>query len=150
MKFQPKTEDEVQSEELCPEGKQPFTVLDCQEALSKKGTPMLKLKLNVHADDGSDYHVYDYISTEFMGFKFRHFFFSVGAGSQYETGSIDANAMIDRKGWAEIARQGSKRGYGPKAIVADYLMENEEAKKKPEVAPDGAVPAAEDDDSVPF
>jgi hypothetical protein len=149
LRFQPKTEEEVQAAELCPEGKAGFTVLECSEGTSKKGDPMLKIKINVHAEDGFDYHVYDYISPAFMEYKFRHFFFSVGAGEDYEAGTVDPAGLVGREGWAEIIRQPGKGGYGPKAAVQDYLMENEKAKAK--VAPDGATPAAEEDDNdVPF
>lgn len=146
MRWEPKSEEEVQAGQICPEGKQPFTVLEASAATSKKGKDMFKLKLNVHADDGFDYHVYDYISPFFMAFRFRHFFFSVGRGADYEAGTIDPAKLVGKQGYSEMGRE--EYNGKPKAIVSDYIVDGAEPSKA-KVAPDGAVAAAEPDD-VPF
>jgi hypothetical protein len=125
MKITPKTEEELQTEQLCPPGKYPFTVLESAEVLSQSpknaGKEMIKLKINVHADD-SDYHCYDYIADWFMAHKLRHFFYAVGRGDAYESGNLNArdNALKGFEGWCDVGIQKAKSGYGPKNIIVDY------------------------------
>lgn len=144
MNFTPKTEEQVQADQLCPVGKQPFTVMDAAVVLSKSaknaGKEMFKLKLNVHAEDG-DFHVYDYIAPWFMEYKFRHFFFCVGLGAEYEAGSIRAEQLPGREGWGEIVHKKANGEFGPAAAVKDYLPKNAKAAE--------ATAAGEPDD-VPF
>lgn len=156
--FTPKTEDEVQAEQLAPDGLTAFTVLESSEEISKseknKGKPMIKLKLNVHADDGFDYHVYDYIADWFMAHKFRHFFFAIGQGRQYEAGKIDAskNAFAGKTGWADIGVQKAKGDFPAKNIIRDYKPQGEDSKAST-VAKDKPAPAlngCDPDDDVPF
>jgi hypothetical protein len=163
MKFTPKTEDEVQAEQLCPAGKYPFTVLESAEVESKSaknlGKPMVKLKLNIHADDG-DYHVFDYIGDWFMAHKFRHFFFAVGMGHKYEAGTVDAsnNALQGLEGWCDIIIQKAKGEYGPKNSVNDYCESEHSGSHAPAPAPVAAKRKSESEvpsvgamfDDIPF
>ncbi len=148
-KFTPKTEEEIQAEELCPEGKYPFTVLESSLTLSKSaknsGKPLVKLKLNVHGPD-ADYHVYDYIADWFMAHKFRHFFHCTGHGAQYDAGEVDPseNAFQGREGWCDLVKQPGKGSYGPKNSISDYVPNNAVVEGAP-----AAKPAPENDD-VPF
>lgn len=153
MNWTPKTEEEVIASQLCPKGKAPFTVLEANTVESKStknaGKTMLKLKINVHADDGGDYHIYDYIAPWFMAHKFRHFFFCVGRGADYDAGTVDVRRLVHCEGWAEIGHEKAKEGFGPKAKILDYVVDNAAKANSPAVAPDGATPAPEEDD-VPF
>lgn len=144
--FTPKTEDEVQAENLCPEGRFPFTVMESAETKSKGGNPMIKLKVNVHGPEGFDYHVFDYISDSFLAHKFRHFFFSVGLGPDYEKGAVNVanNALQGRGGYCEVDIEPSKNGYPAKNKITDYSVP-EDQKPKPQTAE----PPPQDDD-VPF
>lgn len=151
MKWQPKTEDEVQQSQLCGEGKAPFTVMECGIVVSKSaknaGKEMMKLKLNIHADDGYDYHVYDYIAPWFMEHKFRHFFFSIGLGADYDAGKTDALKIKDREGWCDVGIQKAKGEYKSKNTIRDYVPENEAAKIAEKAAASGTPPEQND---VPF
>ena len=132
------------AEQLCPKGKAPFTILEAEQVTSKSGKEMLKLKLNVHSDDGNDYHVYDYVSPEFMAFKFRHFFYAIGAGQAYEAGTVDVDSLVGREGWCEVGHQKGKDGYKTKESISDYLTESDKSKPVP-------APAKPDNtDDVPF
>lgn len=157
--FEPKTEDEVQEEQLCPEGLYPFTILESSEVLSKskknEGKPMIKLKLNVHGDDGFDYHVYDYIADWFMAFKFRHFFVATGLQAEYESGQVDAsdNAFAGRTGWADVGIQKAKNEFPAKNVIRDFKPQEEkpEAEKpEPKAAAKPAPKTATEEDDVPF
>jgi hypothetical protein len=161
--FTPKSEEECLADELCPKGLQPFTVMESDEATSKKdGKSMVKLKVCVHGDDGFDYHVYDYISANFMAYKFRHFFHAVGMGAQYATGTIEVanNALKGKTGWCDVTHEKAKDGYGPKAKIADYNAnagklppEANMPQPKPPAIPASQLvrqPTAAEDDDVPF
>ena len=149
MIFKAQTEDEVLAEQLCPKGKSPFTVLQAELAKSKKGADMLKLKLNIHADDGLDYHVYDYISPAFMAFKFRHFFYAIGRGDTYESGRVDPDTLVGAEGWCDVFHQKGKDGYGPKASISDYTTQSDKASAPSQPAQPASQPKSNEDD-VPF
>lgn len=128
MQFKPVTEEEALAAQLCPKGKAPFTVLEAAVVESKSaknaGKEMLKLKLDVHAEDGFDYHVYDYVAPWFMAHKFRHFFFCIGMGKAYEAGTVEPSSLAGREGWCEVGHEKAKGEFGPKAKILEYLVEN--------------------------
>lgn len=155
MNWTPKTEDEVMAAELCQKGKAPFTILEAQVTQSKSeknaGKEMLKIKLNVHGEDGFDYHIYDYIAPWFMEHKFRHFWYCVGKGADYEAGKADIESLKGLEGWCEVGIQKAKGEYGPKNTITDYVAKNEKsapAEKQQKVATPAA-PVNESDD-IPF
>lgn len=162
FKFIPKTEAELQAENLCGEGLFPFTILESSEVESKSvknsGKTMIKLKLNIHGDDGGDYHVYDYVADWFMGFKLRHLAYAVGIGPHYEAGTIDAsgNSMNGLTGYCNVGIQKAKDGFPAKNTIQDY--QPQKAKEVPEASDVPPTPAAtptapaasHPDDDVPF
>ncbi len=159
MRFQPKTEDDLKREQLCPPGIYPFTVLnaaDKQSADKRRpdGSPkeMIALKLDVHADDGSSYHVYDYISGDFMEHKLRHFAVATNLLAKYEAGSLAASDCEGKTGWCNLDVQDNKQ-YGPKNTVKDYCAGKESAASAPAASPVGRadIAAAQvEEDDVPF
>ena len=159
MKFEPKTEEEVVKDQLCPEGLQPFTIMEAAVVESKSaknaGKEMLKLKLNVHADDGYDYHVYDYVAPWFMAYKFRHLFFAVGCGADYEAGTVNTENLIGREGYADIFIGKAKGEFPAKESVRDYNVTKTkaEASKQNAAAPSKEISKDMDpnaDSDIPF
>lgn len=154
MKFKPKTEEDLKREQLCTPGVYPFTVLTAADKQSTKrredGSPkeMIALKLDVHSDDGFDYHVYDYISADFMAHKLRHFAVSVGLTNKYESGNMGASDCDGREGWCEIVVQDDKQ-YGPKNSVKDY-WQNKHSKEAPAPAGKASTVLVAEEDDVPF
>lgn len=160
--FTPKSEEECQAENMCPEGEGlPFTVLDSAEVESKNpknaGRSMIKLKLAVHARDGFDYHVYDYVADWFLAFKFRHFFYSVGMAAQYEKGEVTASdgRLKGKQGFCNIEIEPAKNGYQAKNKVGDYVP-NPNAPtasfttNPPAITGTSPATPAPGDDDVPF
>ncbi len=146
MNWTPKSEEQIKQEVLCPEGKFPFTILEAGNATSKKGKAMIAMKVNVHGP-GKDYHVYDYISPHFMEHRFRHFFFCVGRGADYERGSLgDTKRLEGLEGYAYVGQQEAQNGYAPKNVIEDYAVE--EGKTATTSAP--APTAPPEDDDIPF
>lgn len=149
MNFSPKTAEELQLAELIPEGEYDFKVLSAEDAVSKKGNDMLKLKLAVYVGQ-REYHVFDYL-LEAMAFKLRHFCESTGLMHQYEDGTLSANNVDGAAGIVVIELEKPKEGskYGPKNVVSDYIsrdgvkIESEPAKTKSSQEP-------LDGDDIPF
>lgn len=151
MNFEPKTESELQEAQLCAKGKAPFTVMEAGIVPSKSaknaGKEMLKLKLNVHSDDGNDYHIYDYVAPWFMAHKFRHFFYAVNRGQVYESGNIaNVASLVGLEGWCDVGIQAAKGQYGPKNIIADYVVQSATTAS----APTASIPKPDEEDDVPF
>jgi hypothetical protein len=155
MRFVPKSETELQREQekfqesrLCPKGKQPFTVMECSEQKSKSGKDMLKLKLNVQAENGRDYHIYDYISPEFLAHKFRHFFSSIGRIADYELGNLECANYVGAVGFCEVRIQKARDEYEAKAVIDDYIKRDRTPDTSASPAAPEPVPA--DDSDCPF
>jgi hypothetical protein len=158
MKFKPQTESELAESQLLPKGTYPFDVMVCSDTTkdgdilrSKKGQEMVGVKLNVHGDDGRDYHIYDYISPHFMAHKFRHFFVTIGMVKEYERGEINVRSAEQRSGWVDIGIEPAKNGYAAKNKVMDYFVKEEPSEETaPPPAPIQANGKPEDSDDVPF
>jgi hypothetical protein len=154
MKVTPKTEEELQRSQLCPEGVYPFTCLEGTEKASKSvknpGKMMFAVKLSIHAADG-DYHTYDYFADWFMEHKVRHFAKSTGLLQNYEKGELDGNTFKDRTGYVQVTIEEGKGGYGPKNVVEDYFTADEaKLKMAPAPAKKSAPVERAPDDDVPF
>lgn len=150
MNFTPKSAEELQLAELMPEGEYDFKVLSAEDAVSKKGNDMLKLKLAVYVGQ-REYHVFDYL-LEAMAFKLRHFCESTGLLDLYEDGILTADDCDGAAGIVEIEIEKPKEGskYGPKNVVADYISRDavriESAPPKPKQTAQEPL----DVDDIPF
>lgn len=140
MNWTPKTEEEVTAEELCPVGRQGFTVMAASEEVSKKGNFMYKLKLNVHGSDGFDYHIYDYLSPNFSPVKFRHFFFAIGEGATYDAGTVHTEDLVGCEGFCEVGIEPARGGYKAKAKINDYLLPDAKIERPKADGPEDDVP----------
>jgi hypothetical protein len=122
--------------------------MSANEKQSSTGKDMIALKLNVHADDGFDYHIFDNVSPEFMAYKLRHFAVAVGLEKKYEAGTITADDCHGREGYCDVIQKNDKQ-YGPKNAIKDYFQ-GKEKEVKAAKAPAPVLPAREEDDDVPF
>ena len=153
MRITPKTEAEVQEAGLLTAGEHPFEVLEAAEKQSKAGNDMLAMKLGIDTEDGKR-AVFDYLG-EFAEYKLRHFFDTIGQLEMYESGNIDAEALVGCTGVARIVIQPAKDGYDAKNSVKDYVKRDARPKQ---MAPKSATKkaaksvAAKDmpDDDIPF
>ncbi len=145
MKFSPKTDEDIKRAMLLDAGSYDFEVLSAEEKLSKKGNPMIVVKLLVFAGERRR-EVTDYLM-ESMAFKLRHFAFAVGLGKEYESGDLNAENFRGRSGKVVLAVE-EQVGYSPKNVVRDY----EVAEGMKEAATAAAKPraAAPVDDEPPF
>lgn len=145
MTFTPKSEDEIKEEGLAPDGDYDFDVLEAENAKSKKGNPMIKVKLGVYHGESVRWHVYDYL-LEAMSAKLRHFCDSTGLLAKYESGTLSADDCKGRSGKVRLViDQDKEQKYPPKNSVKDYVVRK--AKPLGTKAPQAPEPP---DDDVPF
>lgn len=145
MTFQPKSEKEVSEARLAPQGDYDFQVLEASDEISKKGVPMIKLKISVFNGDALRWHIYDYLHPA-MEAKLRHFCDTTGLLSVYESGSLSASPCKGRQGRCRLVIEEGEGSYPDKNSVKDYIC-----RKALPIASPAAVPKpAEPDDDVPF
>ena len=157
MQITPKSESELASATLLPDGEYPFTVIESNEVASKSaknaGKLMFAIKLNVHGD--YDKHVYDYFADWFSEYKLRHFAYAVGLGDAYESGNLDGRdgALVGRQGFVKIKSEEDKSGqFGPKNVVKDYVVKEKKAATPAKEKPAGLNinPPGVSEDDCPF
>ena len=151
MRFAPKTQEELDFENLLPKGEYDFEVAKAEDAVSKKtGAEMIKVNLKVFHDNGFQF-VTDYLM-EKMAYKLRHFFETIGQIEAYNAGSVVAADLVGACGKVQIDIEPAGE-FPAKNVVKDY---GSKAKKSAEKA--AAKPAfikqaeaeADDDGQIPF
>jgi hypothetical protein len=150
MKFQAKTEEEIELDGLLPEGEYDFQVLEASDQISKKGNEMIKLYLNVFDAQGKPRRVTDYIMEAFPR-KLRHFCKHTGLMQSYDCGGLTAFECVDKTGRVRLTIEPAGE-YHAKNAVVDYV-EGFQFAPKPAApaqptAPEMTEPAADDD--MPF
>jgi len=164
MKFQPKTEKEIAEAGLLPVGVYPFEVLEASDSTSKAGNGMIVLDILIHAPDGSNRKLTDYL-LEAMAFKLYHFSKHHGLIDKYQAGSLTAEDCIGRSGWVKLGIQKGKPkpdgggDYPDRNSVATYVAGPDlppralvpPKAQQPTEAPLGnLLPAGGPDEDVPF
>lgn len=149
MKFEPKTEEEINAGNLLEGGDYDFEVAKAEEAVSKKGNEMVKLTIHIMDNEDRRHTVFDYlVSSDESAFKLRGFAESVGLLEQYEAGEIRAEQMEGRAGSCKIGIDDKDKSYPAKNVVRAYLK-----PKAPASAMNGAKKGSSAqilDDDVPF
>jgi|ERR1044071_770516 hypothetical protein len=125
MKFQPKTEEELQHMGLIDAGVYPFQVMEAVDKKSKSGNDMIEIKIKIWDSEGRERQCFDYL-LESMAFKLRHFCETTGLIDKYNLGQIQSSDCIGKSGNVElIIQQGKQKpegGYYPdKNSVKDYI-----------------------------
>lgn len=147
MKFTPRTESEVTEKGLLPKGEYAFEAIAAENAKSKKGNEMIKVKLAIFPNDPSakPRFLYEYLM-EAMEFKLRHFCSATGLLPKYEAGCLDASDCEGKKGYCKIAIETDSSGfYPPKNVIKDFL-----ATKSDNTSAQTPVENLEDKDDINF
>lgn len=129
MKFQPKSEDEVNDFDLLKDGVYDFEVIKARDEISGAGNEMIALELDVFNMEGRKYRVFDYL-VNILDYKIRHFCHAVGLVKEYETGSLTSYDCLSRGGRCIITTKKDASGqYRDKNVIRDYVpMESMENK----------------------
>jgi hypothetical protein len=117
LSFQPMSEEEVLN--LLKPGIYKFEVRGAEDAVSKKGNPMIKLSLVTWDEKGRERYVTDYLMAAMM-YKIKHFCDATGLDDKYLSGSFNAQDCIGKTGQFKLRIEESD-GYAPKNSVQDYI-----------------------------
>lgn len=130
MRFQPKSEKEIQEEKLLPVGEYGFVISNALEKISKAGNEMIELTVRVYKPDGNFVLVRDYLM-ESMAFKLRHCAEACNLLENYEAGDLNADHFVGKEGFVKIKTQkgalkdkndpNGKR-YDDQNAIADYIV----------------------------
>ncbi len=142
MKFTPKTEEEINTFKLVPEGVYDFEIISAFDTSSKAGNDMIKLMIHFYDNEGNLKSIDDYL-LEAIAYKLRHAAETCGLLKKYESGELEADDFVGKTGKFKIVvSKGSAKpdggNYPDKNNVKDYI-----------VATKGAAPTAVDD-GIPF
>lgn len=139
MKFQPKTENEIASENLIEPGEYDFEVVAAFDKVSKtSGNDMIELKIKVFAD--REKVISDYL-LEKMAYKLRHFAEATGLLEVYNSGDLIADDCVGKSGRLELGIQRDKTGAHPdKNTVKDYVTDGVRSERSESVAKDDNIP----------
>lgn len=140
MRFAPKTEEQLHSENLLPVGIYPFEIVEATDQVSKSNNEMIKLAIKVWDSEGSERFIYDYL-LESMAFKLRHAAAACGLLAKYESGELLSGDFVNKTGSLKLAIKKDKSGqYPDQNSVADYIVKSEAT----------ALPADVLKDEIPF
>ena len=145
MKFQPKTEQEIQESGLWPAGEYNFEIIDSEDAVSSNGNDMIKIKVRIFNPEGKSIILFDYL-LEAMAFKLRHCAEACGIIDKYNSGNLRAEDFMAKAGMLmlEIQNESSdkKTGkkYPKKNFIADYIKDNGTTFPPPKSFHDDTVP----------
>lgn len=133
LKFQPKTEAEVNTRKLWPAGEYDFEIVKAEDAVSKAGNAMIKIVLKIFDRSGEYILLSDYLlSDEAMAFKLRHCCEAVGILGKYETGELEAGDFVTGAGQLKLkVRKSTDPNYPEdQNQIADYIKPDERTPKE--------------------
>lgn len=119
MNFAPKTEEELNANNIFKKGIYDFEVYRAVDKISKSGNEMIELELKVFASDGEQTHVFDYL-LEAMGYKLKHFCEATGLSDIYQSGNLTADMCSGRAAKCTLEIEPKTSNYAEKNKVKDY------------------------------
>lgn len=157
MRFTPKSQAQLDEDNMLPPGIYDFEVQSAEEATSKAGNEMIKITLKVFRPDGGHMLITDYLM-EKLAFKLRHFHETTGRMDCYEAGGITAYECQGLTGRVKLKQKAAEGEFRAKNEVADYEKPEKATVDSPkDVAPraestrrPAPAPAYEDPNGVPF
>ena len=106
----PMTDEEIAalSNSAWEDGIYPFTVVEATEGRSSKGNDMITLELDVHKGGQTRAIKAWLVFIESMQWQVKAFYESIDGLRTYESGQVDANKLIGRKGLCELNSEESE------------------------------------------
>jgi hypothetical protein len=136
MRFAPKTDHEIETEGLCPEGWHEAEVLDSTEKVSSSNNEMIELRLKVYTPNG-ERMMRDWLLPSFPK-KLKHFCDATGMDAQYKLGTLTAADCLGKSVMVEVVHKTGKGEYEGRtnANAADYKkVERSSVAARPKPAP---------------
>jgi hypothetical protein len=149
MRVTPRTEAQLQTINLLPQGIYDFMVVGVSDKPSKAGNEMITLTLKVWDETGKEHEIKDYL-LDALAYKVRHFAEATGLLDKYNAGNIDHNDCMGKTGRVEIIiQEGQLKDDGSRHAnrnsVKDYILSKDKALSKPK-----EITESDLDDSIPF
>lgn len=150
MIFNPKTEDELQKEGLCPEGIYSYQVIKSEDRPNKAGTSIYTaITLKVWDDEGKEHLVFTNMALMKL---LKHFCDVNNMQNEYQSGNLPPESFMHKSGGrVMIGIEGEKPNpnggvYKAKNIVKDYIVAPHGSMMKPLPEVKNDFP----DDDIPF
>ncbi len=124
MRFTPKSEHEIEAENLLPKGTYDFEVAKAEDGTSKRGNEMIKVALKVFAPNGGTPFVYDYLLEAFLS-KLLNFCSCTGLMDRYSAGALTADDCWGKVGKVEIDIEPASGKFKAKNVVVDYVRKDD-------------------------
>lgn len=157
MRFTPKSEKEMQEERLLAKGEYDAEIVDAEDAVSKSGNEMIKVKLRV-MNGSQNVLIDDYLlAIDSMLYKILHCCECCGLSEAYASGELEAHQLKGKNVRVKVKIDEGKGDFPSKNAIADYIPERKQNAGAGKLMTDG-VPAsktraakqASDDADVPF
>ena len=153
MRFTPKDEKTLASENVLHPGVYDFEVATAKEKLSKAGNEMIVVDLKVYDDQGKTRFVRDYLMESFLP-KLLYFCKEIGLRAKYDAGTLSSTDLEGKSGKVELAIK-QNGDFPAKNTVKWYGVKEKKGAtapaKKSAPATESTPPADwEDDDQIPF
>lgn len=140
MKFTPKTEKEIIEEGLLPVNTYDAEITAAAEETSAKGNDMIKLKLGVFDDEGTQRVIFDYL-LESMPLKLRHAAEACGLVDEYESGSLSADDFVGKNVRVKVGIKKDKTGQYPDSNgIMDYIATHRDLRPASAILEGDGVP----------
>lgn len=158
MQFNSKSREDLAKASLTPPGEYDFEIMRAEEATSKNGNEMIKLKLRVFVESG-EIHVYDYLVAGVMEYKLANFCDAIGRSEDYDAGEIKADNLEGCGGKLKLVIEDAVKDedtgevkWPAKNAVKTYLAGKKGQEKMAERRVKTAQTAAvnTDDEEIPF
>lgn len=131
MQFEPKTEKQLREEMLMPPDEYDATVIEAEDATSKKGNPMIALVLRVYRKDGRTAQLRDWLMPT-MGLKLLFFCEAAGLKDKYASGDVTADDCHQRDVRVKVGiRKDATGQYPDQNTVLDYIPRGATTEGKP-------------------
>jgi len=154
MRLTPKTREQIEAENMLPEGNYEATVESAEDKTSKSGNEMIALKLRCYLPDGSERVISDWILEAFAA-KLLDFVEAAGLEAQYKLGKLEARDCEGANVMLTIAHKKQTKGEYAGQVQASVTgySKVQRGTPRPVVKPKAPIPAGGveiNEDDIPF
>jgi hypothetical protein len=149
MKFDPQTEEQLQTQALAPEGTYRYRVIQSEDAVSRAGNEYIKMTLKICDENGVEHGIFTNLALMHL---LKHFCDVNDMQEAYLSGNIPASECAGKSGGMVIVKieppQINPDGglYRAKNVVRDYIVAPKGSMMKPLPEVKNNFP----DDEIPF
>lgn len=157
MQFTPRSEQELQEAQAeraekfgpWPSGVYDAEILNGCDKVSKKGSDMIELEVNVFNADGATRKLKDWLLPA-VEHKLRHACVSAGLVQEYESGMLHGYMFNSQTCKVRLAIEPGQGDFGPRNVIKDYVVERASPGPFPDRHSNAKVPSRDIDDEIPF